>query len=152
MLFAIWICAPVSAQDPASNSSPTANAPTPIRSTPAIKALGGRVLMTAAYDAKQMFAATALGADYIAPYFGRMVERGLPAYEAMSEMVAIGRSAGGRTRVLAASLRTAKQMSELATIGVDCFTISPDVARSLLSDDNTLAAVTEFEAAAMPRP
>ena len=50
-----------------------------IRATPAIKALGGRVLMTACYDAKQMFVAQALGADFIAPYFGRMAKAGLDA-------------------------------------------------------------------------
>ena len=43
-----------------------------VRATGAIRALGGRVLMTAYYDAKQMFVANALGADFIAPYFGRM--------------------------------------------------------------------------------
>ena len=38
-----------------------------IRATPGIKKLGGRILMTACYDAKQMFVAQALEADFIAP-------------------------------------------------------------------------------------
>ncbi|WOI56415.1 transaldolase family protein [Palleronia sp. LCG004] len=119
-----------------------------IRATPAIRDLDGPILMTACYDPKQMFVATALGAEYIAPYFGRMLEAGMPAYDAMSEMRAIGLSAGGKTRVLIASLRNARQMVELAARGQDCFTIAPAVARELLSDDRTLAAAAQFEEAA----
>jgi len=122
-----------------------------IRAVQGIKALRGPILMTAAYDAKQMFVATALGADYVAPYFGRMLERGLPAYEVLAQMLAIGRSAGGGTRILVASLRDTAQMAQLAQEGHDCFTIAPEVARELLTDANTLAAVAEFEAAASGR-
>ncbi len=121
-----------------------------IRAVPAIKALGGPILMTAAYDAKQMFVATALGADYIAPYFGRMVETGLPAFEAMDQMLAIGKLSGGRTKILVASIRNTGQMVQLAQRGLECFTIAPAVARQLLSDSETIAAASEFEKAANP--
>ena len=119
-----------------------------IRAATAIKALNGRILMTAAYDTKQMFVATALGADYIAPYFGRMVEKGLPAYEAMEQMHAIGQLAGGKTKILVASIRNAGQMVDLASRGLSCFTIAPAVARELMSDPETIAAAAEFEGAA----
>ncbi|WP_343116151.1 transaldolase family protein [Ostreiculturibacter nitratireducens] len=120
-----------------------------IRAMPAIKALGGPVLMTAAYDAKQMFVATALGADYIAPYFGRMLEKGLPAFEAMDQMLAIGRASRSQTKILVASIRETGQMAQLAKRGLDCFTIAPNIARDLLNDANTIAAARDFEAAAM---
>lgn len=120
-----------------------------IRTVPAIKALGGPVLMTAAYDAKQMFAATGLGAEYIAPYFGRMLEKGLDAWAAMAEMRTIGAAAGGRTRLLVASIRDTGQLVRLGAEGQDCFTLAPAVAHALLSDPNTLAAAEEFEAAAL---
>ena len=119
-----------------------------IRLVPAIRALGGPVLVTAAYDAKQMFAATALGAEYIAPYFGRMLDGGLDAYGALAQMRAIGRAAGGGTRILVASLRDTDQLVRLAAEGQDCFTLAPKVARALLFDPNTQAAAAEFEAAA----
>ncbi|MDV7145353.1 transaldolase family protein [Tropicimonas sp. TH_r6] len=121
-----------------------------IRAVPGMKsALGGPILMTACYDAKQMFVASALGAEYIAPYFGRMLEGGLPAYEAMAQMLAIGKLAGGKTRMLIASLRNPDQMVRLAEIGLDCFTIAPQIARDLLTDSNSVAAVADFEAAAL---
>lgn len=114
-----------------------------IREVPKLISLGCPILMTACYDAKQMFVATALGAEFIAPYFGRMLEADLPAYEMLGQMVMIGQ--GSRTRVLVASLRSAEQMSRLAERGCDCFTISPDVARDLLEDERTLAAYSDFE-------
>ncbi len=119
-----------------------------IREVPKLKSLGGPILMTAAYDAKQMFVATALGADYIAPYFGRMLESGMPAYEALEQMHAIGLRAESRPRILVASLRNTDQMVRLTQIGMDSFTIAPQIARDLMSDANSIAAVADFEAAA----
>ncbi len=118
---------------------------TAIRQVPALKAQGCPILMTACYDAKQMLVASALGADYIAPYFGRMLEAGLPAYEAMTQMLAVTKSRGNRTRVLIASLRDADQLCRLSEMGHDCFTIAASVADMLLTDDRSLAAVAQFE-------
>lgn len=119
---------------------------TAIREVPRLKSMGCPILMTACYDAKQMIVATSLGADFIAPYYGRILEAGLPAFEMLSQMVAIQKSGG--TRILVASLRSTEQLCELSTIGCDCFTISPDIARALLSDELSLAAVNDFENAA----
>ncbi len=127
-----------------------------IRAVPGIRALGGPVLVTAAYDAKQMFVATALGAAYIAPYFGRMLEKGVDAYETLARMLAIGRAAagqtggqtGGQTRILVASIRDTDQLVQLGAQGQDCFTLAPQVARALLSDPETQAAAEAFEVAA----
>ena len=62
-----------------------------IRTTPAIKALGGRILMTACYDAKQMIVAKALCADFIAPYFGRMMEADLDGEGSLAAMLAMNK-------------------------------------------------------------
>jgi len=114
--------------------------------TPKIQALGGKTLMTACYDAKQMITANALGADYIAPYFGRMTEAGL---DAMAHMRAIhAMSWNGPCRPLIASLRSAQQMVEIAQIGHDCFTIAPTIAQDLFQNELTEAAAEEFERAA----
>ena len=114
--------------------------------TPKIQGLGGKTLMTACYDAKQMVTANALGADYIAPYFGRMVEAGL---DAMTHMRAIhAMSSNGPCRPLIASLRSAQQMVDIAEIGHDCFTIAPAIAQDLFHNELTEAAAQEFERAA----
>ena len=113
---------------------------------PKIKSMGGKILLTACYDAKQMITATALEADYIAPYFGRMNEAGLDAMAHLRAMKAMSRN--GSCRTLVASLRNAQQMVEIAQMGHDCFTISPLVARDLFQNDLTDVAVANFEKSA----
>ncbi len=117
-----------------------------IRATPAIKALGGRILMTACYDAKQMFVARALEADFIAPYFGRMDEAGIDAMAHLATMARMNAGPGKRCTVLIASLRSPEQMVALADLGHDCFTIAPDVARALMTSAHSIAAHDAFEA------
>jgi transaldolase len=119
-----------------------------IRAMPQIKKLGGAVLMTAAYHPKQLCVAIALGADYIAPYFGRMADAGLPATEYLTQMHDISAANNHVTRILVASLRNAEQVTELAACGLDCFTLSPSVAAEFLADKNTQEAAAAFEAAA----
>jgi transaldolase len=119
-----------------------------IRISPDIKKLGGRILMTACYDAKQMFIAKALEADFIAPYFGRMVEAGMDAEGHLSAMLAMNEDNAKPCSILVASLRSATQMVDLARSGHDTFTIAPSVAKELLSTEQSLAAFEEFERAA----
>jgi len=122
--------------------------PEGIAQVPTLKAMGCPILMTACYDAKQMFVAAALQADYIAPYFGRMLEGGLPAYDALDQMRAIAAQPDVKTRVMVASLRTTEQMCRLAAQGHDCFTLSADLAETLTIDPMSTAAVAAFETAA----
>lgn len=122
--------------------------PDALKAVPAVRALGGPILLTAVYDPKQVIVAKALGVDFVAPYFGRMQEAGLPALDHLSKMQAI---AGGTPRILVASLRTSDQMVSLAALGLDCFTLAPDIARGLLSDPMTEQAAAAFEAAAAGR-
>ncbi len=119
-----------------------------LRTVPAIKALGGAILLTAVYDPKQVVVAKALNANFAAPYFGRMLEAGLPALDLITQMQAI---AGAQPRILVASLRNADQIVALAGRGLDCFTLAPDLARRLLSDPMTDQAAADFEAAALGR-
>lgn len=121
---------------------------TAIRATPAIKSLGGRILMTACYDAKQMFVAQGLGADFIAPYFGRMTEAGIDAVAELTAMKDIQKSGDGACEIVVASLRSASQMVELASKGLDVFTIAPAIAQELLSEARSDEAHAAFEEAA----
>ena len=119
-----------------------------VRATPAIKALGGRILMTACYDAKQMFVAQALHADYIAPYFGRMSEAGIDAVAHLTSMKSIQEQGAGACQIMVASLRSSDQMVELAGHGMDVFTIAPAIAKELLNEARSDTAYQAFEDAA----
>lgn len=107
---------------------------------------GCSVLVTAVYHPVQALLARDVGADWVAPYVGRMSDAGRPGVQAVIQMQqAI--SAGG-TQILAASLRSADQVAELAAAGVPHFTVGESVAAQMLEDELTQAAVAEFEEAA----
>ena len=102
--------------------------------------------MTACFEPKQVITACALKADYVAPYFGRMLDAGL---DAMANMQIIEKVTRSSTCIpIVASLRSAKQVLDIAEIGYDCFTISPEVARDLFYSKLTDEASSAFEAAA----
>ena len=100
-----------------------------VRMVPKIKNLGGKILITACYDAKRFVTAVALKADYIAPYFGRMMEAGLDAMAHLKAMHYMSKNVECRTFV--ALLRKAQQIVEIAKFRHDCFTNSPSVAHNL---------------------
>ena len=118
-----------------------------IKMVPRIKNMGGKILLTACYDAKQMITASALKADYIAPYFGRMIDAGIDAMCHMRAMKVM--SLNGPCRPLIASLRSAEQLVKIAELGHDCFTISPAVSNDLFQNDLTAAAVENFKKASI---
>ena len=120
-----------------------------VKLVPEMKRLGLSILMTACYHSKQYITADAIEADYIAPYFGRMEEAGLDAYDHMSLMKDLERHSTNRCKILVASIRSVEQMMTLAAQGHVFFTISPSIAEELMNDDFTIKAVREFNEAAL---
>jgi len=115
-----------------------------LRQFSTIKALGGKTLLTACYDAKQALLATALGADYLAPYLGRMADQGVDAFEHLTQMNAITKQ--GTCQVLAASIRSATDLVRIAALGTPAATFGAKVAHELLADENSITAWRDFEA------
>ena len=119
-----------------------------VKLVPEMKRLGLSILMTACYHSKQYITADTIQADYIAPYFGRMEEAGLDAYDHMSLMKDLERHSTNRCKILVASIRSVEQMITLAAQGHLYFTISPAIADELLTAELTVKAVSEFDEAA----
>jgi transaldolase len=110
---------------------------------------GARICMTACYNREQAFVAAGLGAEYVAPYLGRMSDAGKDGVAECASMQTLIAGMGASTRVLVASLRSAHQLSALAAQGCDTFTFSPAIATQLLDEPLTTAAASDFEAAAL---
>lgn len=113
-----------------------------------MKADGIAITMTAVYAAHQALSAAAIGADYAAPYLGRMNDAGRDGFAEIAAMQAMVASAGSAMRILVASLREAGDLARLAALGLDTFTFSPKVAAMLFADPLTEAAAEAFEIAA----
>ncbi|MBM5820645.1 MAG: transaldolase, partial [Cyanobacteria bacterium K_DeepCast_150m_m2_101] len=110
---------------------------------------------TACYEPSQVLLAAALGADYIAPYLGRITDQGRDGHAALIRMqrildgLAAPAQAASALRLLVASLRSPDDLARLAAEGLDTFTISPAIATQLFAVEPTLAAADQFEREAM---
>ncbi|MBU8871592.1 MAG: hypothetical protein KOO60_12070 [Gemmatimonadales bacterium] len=113
-----------------------------------LRATGCRITMTAVYDPGQVLAAAGLGAAYAAPYLGRMDDAGTDGLTTLTTMREILVHCHSSTRLLVASLRTAKQVIELASRGFDTLTFGPSVARDLLKEELTAQSARDFQRAA----
>jgi transaldolase len=103
---------------------------------------------TAVYSVHQAVTALSIGAQYIAPYLGRMQDAGKDALHdiaAMQGIVDMSTVCSGEVRLLVASIRDASEIATLAAEGCNTFTISPSVAEQLVMDPLTDAAAAVFE-------
>lgn len=107
-----------------------------------------RITLTGVYDVHQVLIATALGADYAAPYLGRINDIGRNGRDDLVAMQRIIANVNSATRILVASIRSVDDMTFLATQGLDTFTFSPTIAEALFDVDATNQAATDFEQAA----
>ena len=112
---------------------------------------GCPITFTACYEPAQVLLAAALGADYIAPYLGRISDLGRDGHAELTPMqrivdaVAPSGPASSQLRLLVASLRSADDLARLAAEGLNTFTISPAIAAELFAVEPTLAAAAQFE-------
>lgn len=106
---------------------------------------GATVLVTAVYSVAQALACAAIGAQYIAPYLGRMRDAGLDGDAVIARMQEV--CAGSASNVLAASLRSGDDITGLRLAGVPYFTAAPHVIEQLLFHEVSDSSAAEFDAA-----
>jgi transaldolase len=118
----------------------------------ALIADGVPITFTACYEPAQVLLAAALGADYIAPYLGRISDQGRDGHAELIRMQRIVETvskpaapSAQSLRLLVASLRSTDDLARLAAEGLDTFTISPAIAEALFAVESTLAAAAQFE-------
>ncbi len=112
---------------------------------------GVRLTMTVVYTAAQALVASALGADYAAPYLGRMNDAGHDGFGEIATMGRTARAQGSSMRILVASLRDPADIVRLAAEGLDTFTFAPKLIPGFFGDRDAAHAVEAFEAAAEAR-
>ena len=112
---------------------------------------GVRLTMTAVYTAAQALVACALGADYAAPYLGRMNDAGHDGFGEIAAMARMARANGSSMRILVASLRDPGDIVRLAAEGLDAFTFNPKLIPGFFADRDAAEAVEAFETAAEAR-
>jgi transaldolase len=109
---------------------------------------GIRITLTGVYAIHQVLIAAALGADYVAPYLGRINDLGHNGREDLVVMQRASAGVGSTTRILVASIRGIDDIVFLAAQGLDTFTFSPLVASAFFEVTPTNQAAADFEQAA----
>ena len=105
------------------------------------------VTLTACYEVKQIIIASAIGANYVAPYLGRINDTGRDGIADLRTMEKILNNTSSSCKLLVASVREAQEINTLASHGIKTFTINNEIAEDLFTSKATKKASEEFEKA-----
>jgi transaldolase len=109
-----------------------------------LHAEGYRCALTAVYSPAQALLAHEAGCAWVIPYVDRAARHS--AGHVVEELCAVLERLGSETRILAASLKTAQQVTDAILDGSDDITAPLDVIRALPAHPLTESAVREFAA------
>lgn len=105
---------------------------------------GIRTTVTLVFSLNQAIAASAAGADFVAPFVGRLDDinaNGLGLVESIKKTF---KEHDVKTQVIAASLRTPQSVSELFAAGCDIVTMPGNILESMLKHPLTEAGLKKF--------
>ena len=106
------------------------------------------MLLTAVYSLAQGTFAASIGAHYLAPYFGRLVDSGEDGLAKVTHMSRI--LEGIETNVLVASVRSPNAAVTLALNGVRFITADVPMTLAMMVDTVTEESAADFERVANP--
>ena len=103
------------------------------------------VTLTACYEAKQALLASSLGAKYIAPYLGRITDKGIDGLKEILNMHQSLNSLGNESQLLIASIRNTNQMLTLSKAGINTYTINEYIIDQLFEVESSIEATRKFQ-------
>lgn len=112
----------------------------------ALRAKGVMVNVTLCFSANQALLAAKAGASFISPFIGRLDDIHQDGTELIAEIRQIYDNYGFETEVLAASIRSALHVKEVALLGADIATCPPAVIKSLANHPLTDKGLAQFTA------
>ena len=108
------------------------------------KKAGIDICVTVIHSTMQAMVAAKAGADYVAPYVSHIDNLGAQGVRVIGEMLRIMRNYNYPCKVLGASFRTVEQIKDLAVIGCDAVTITPDMFGRLIAHPSTSESMEMF--------
>ena len=105
---------------------------------------GTMVNVTLCFSANQALLAAKAGASFISPFIGRLDDIHLDGTEVIAEIRQIYDNYGFETEILAASVRTALHVKQVALIGADVATCPYAVIKSLVKHPLTDRGIEQF--------
>ena len=108
-----------------------------------VRAWGLPVLLTGLANPLQLLWAQSQGAQFVAPYLGRLADNGRDVWTLVEACVTLQNEG---LNLLAASIRGAEVFCRLIALGASAATVRPEFVVNLIHDPLTTAAMAEFEA------
>lgn len=105
---------------------------------------GLRTNVTLCFSAAQALLAAKAGATYVSPFVGRLDDQGADGVGLIAQIHALYALHGFETRILAASLRHAQHVTDVAMAGAHCATLPPGVFRELYAHPLTERGLDAF--------
>lgn len=105
------------------------------------------VCVTVVHSMTQALMAAKAGADYVAPYVTHIDNIGADGIATVGDMVTVFENGGYDCKVLGASFRTADQVRQLAIVGCQAVTITPELFDLLIAHAATDESMAGFEKA-----
>jgi TalC/MipB family fructose-6-phosphate aldolase len=109
-----------------------------------LKAEDRRIAFTAVTTVSQAYCAAMIGADFIIPYYNRLTRSGVDAGERLSQIAEILHTQGLKSRILAASIKSAVEATEALLAGAHDLTVVPQVLQEMVVDPASEEAVVKF--------
>ena len=117
-----------------------------LKACKALSSDGCMVNVTLCFSANQALLAAKAGATFISPFIGRLDDIHLDGTELIAEIRQIYDNYAFDTEILAASVRTALHVKQVALIGADVATCPPSVIKSLVKHPLTDKGIEQFMA------
>ncbi len=102
------------------------------------------VTLTACYEIKQTLIAASLGANYIAPYIGRMNKKNNKGEVDVISMQKTLSGLNSSTKLLVASIKNVNEIINLSTNKINTFTINSQIAHDLFNAKDTIFDAKRF--------
>jgi len=117
-----------------------------LKACKALSSDGCMVNVTLCFSANQALLAAKAGATFISPFVGRLDDIHLEGTDLIGEIRQIYDNYAFDTEILAASVRTALHVKQVALIGADVATCPPAVIKSLVKHPLTDKGIEQFMA------
>ncbi|MFI0435377.1 MAG: transaldolase family protein [Parachlamydiaceae bacterium] len=107
--------------------------------------LGIPTMGTIVFNARQALLASLAGADYIAPYLGRLEKIGEDPWLILKTIAHLFTTYRLKTKILGASLQTIEHVLKCAEIGICAVTIKENLFKKMIeTDDMTQKSIEQF--------
>ncbi|MCD6195681.1 MAG: hypothetical protein J7J82_02730 [Staphylothermus sp.] len=116
-----------------------------IKAMKALKETGVRITATAVTSVTQAIVLALLGADYVAPFVTRLDESGYDGLETLKDIIEIYRNHNVKTKILAASIRTSRQVIEAYRLGAYGVTVKYSLFAKLIDSPASQEIIKQMD-------